>query len=453
MGSVAAGTVLGWTSNISTKIKNSELNDIYVDNDIFGWIGSWATLGAMVMCFPIGYICDLIGRKLAMLLTIIPFTGGWLLIIFSTNEAMIYVGRFFTGLAGGAFCVAAPLYTSEIAQKEIRGALGSYFQLLLTVGILLSNIMGAYLEIKTFTIICAIIPFVFGVVFFLQPETPVYLMKKGKENEARNSLKRLRGNAYNAEGELREIQQQIENDINSKVSIKESLKTKAAKKSIVICFSLMFFQQMGGINAVIFYTGEIFESSGSDISSDLATIYVGIVQVVATFVSSLIVDKFGRRILLTASDFFMMVAGLMLAIFFTLKDRHVIDEDQVKNIGFLPILSMMLFIALFSLGFGPIPWVSSSELFPNEIKANASSAAATFNWFLAFIVTKFYINLKDSIGGDSTFYIFSGISLVGTLFVIFIVPETKGKSQVEVQRMLNGEKESKSGLENPAFQH
>lgn len=454
---MAAGTVLGWTSNISNKLKDGDLNDIDIDDGIVGWIGSWMTLGAMLMCFPIGYICDTIGRKLSMLLTIIPFTGGWLLIIFATNEAMIYVGRFLTGLAGGAFCVAAPLYTSEIAQKEIRGALGGYFQLLLTVGILMSNILGAYMSVVPFTIVCAVVPFVFGVIFFLQPETPVYLMMKGKEEEAKNSLRRLRGSNYNCDEELKEIKDNIEASKENKISVMESLKTTAAKKAVFICFGLMFFQQLSGINAVIFYTGDIFSASGSNLDAKIATIIVGVVQVLATFLSSIIVDKFGRKVLLILSDFFMMVAGLLLAIYFTLSDRDVLDDDQIKSIGFLPVVSLVVFIALFSLGFGPIPWVASSELFPSEIKANASSAAATFNWFLAFIVTKFYNNLIEAIGNDSPFYIFSGVSLVGTLFVFFFVPETKGKSHAEVQRMLNGEKEnssssSKDGFDNPTFQ-
>ncbi|KAH1012448.1 hypothetical protein HUJ05_011607 [Dendroctonus ponderosae] len=171
-GSVAAGSVLGWTGTISESLQHSDLNGIPVDTDALGWISGFVTLGAMVICFPIGFICDGIGRKWACLLTIIPFSIGWALVIFSSGTLMIYIGRFLTGLAGGAFCVAAPLYTSEIAEKEIRGALGSYFQLLLTVGVLFSYVCGTVTTPKMLSILCAFIPIGFGVAFFFQPETP-----------------------------------------------------------------------------------------------------------------------------------------------------------------------------------------------------------------------------------------------------------------------------------------
>jgi sugar porter (SP) family MFS transporter len=453
MGSVAAGTVLGWTGNItSADLASGALNDIYVDPDgDYGWIGSFMTLGAMLMCFPIGFICDLIGRKLAMLLTIIPFTVGWLLIIFANSTGMIFAGRFITGLAGGSFCVSAPLYTSEIAQKEIRGALGSYFQLLLTVGILFAYLLGAFIKPQIVAVICAIVPLVFGVVFFFQPETPVYSLKKGNEEAAVKALRKLRGYAYNVDAEIADIKASLEQEKKDRISFGESFKKRATKKSLVICFGLMFFQQLGGINAVIFYVGTIFQGANSGLEPSNVTILVGVMQVVATFVASLVIDKFGRKILLLISDLVMAIAGILLAVYFTLTDRDLISEDEKSNIGFLPILAVCIFIIVFSLGFGPIPWMISSELFPPEIKSNASSAAGTFNWFLAFLVTKFYGDLTNAIMTDTTFYIFAGISLVGTVFIFFLVPETKGKTLAEIQRELNGEKTVGQGIDNQGF--
>ncbi|KAJ8911433.1 hypothetical protein NQ315_005966 [Exocentrus adspersus] len=457
LGSVAAGTVLGWTSNITDKLQNSELNDVAIDSDAQGWIGSFATIGGMVMCFPIGYICDLIGRKWGCLMTVIPFSVGWLLIILADNVAMIYVGRFLTGLAGGAFCVAAPIYTSEIAEKEIRGTLGSFFQLLLTVGILLSYIIGAYMSPRDVSIVCAVIPIIFAVVFFFQPETPVYYMKNNKPDEALSSLRRLRGSSYNSENEIKEIKEALDQDASIKVSFFQAATTTASKKALFICFGLMFFQQMSGINAVIFYTGDIFTAAGSSLAPSTATILVGVMQVVATFVSSVTVDRFGRKVLLFGSIVFMMLSGLLLGVFFTLKDRDVLDADGIDKISFLPILSLIVFISAFSLGFGPIPWLISAELMPEEIKSTACSAAATFNWLLAFIVTRFYGNLKEAIGGDATFYIFAGISMVGIAFVFIIIPETKGKSFTEVQAILSGKpvqvRDDREGIDNPSFKN
>ncbi|XP_050303651.1 facilitated trehalose transporter Tret1-like isoform X2 [Anthonomus grandis grandis] len=454
LGSVAAGSVLGWTGTISEVLKKSALNGIPVDENVLGWISGFATLGAMVICFPIGFICDYIGRKWACLLTIIPFTVGWLLVIFANGTAMLYIGRFLTGIAGGAFCVAAPLYTSEIAEKEIRGALGSYFQLLLTVGILFAYVLGAFCTPQMLSIICAFIPILFGLVFFFQPETPVYLLKKRNRSGALSSLRRLRGEAYNSENEIRELQEQLDRSEQETVSFFQALQTKAAKKALFICFSLMIIQQLSGVNAVIFFTSTIFASTGGSIDPNYATIGIGVVQVTATFIASLVIDKFGRKILLIGSAICMALSGCLLGIYFSLNDRHLVSKEIISDLGFLPIVSLVIFISVFSLGFGPIPWMAAAEIMPPEIKSTASSAVATFNWFLAFIVTRFFNNLVVSIGGDVTFYIFSGISLAGSVFVLLFVPETKGKTTQEIQDILSGVRPGNAdskGVENPNF--
>lgn len=450
MGSVAAGMVLAWTATIDEGLLGGGLNNIPLKLDDLGWIGSFVTLGAMCICIPIGIICDYIGRKYAMLMLIVPFMIGWLLVIFAENLAMIYAGRFITGIAGGAFCVSAPMYTSEIAEKEIRGALGSYFQLLLTVGILLANILGYTTSIKVYTIICACIPLLFGVVFFLQPETPIYLMKKGKTTEAKAALRKLRGDNYNVDNEIDEIQKNLDDEKKNHIPFLESFKKRATKKSLLICFGLMFFQQMSGVNAVIFYTSNIFKAAGTTIPNGLATIIVGVCQVVATFVSSLVIDKLGRKILLLFSDCVMAVGTLILGLYFTLKDRHVIDPATAEDLGWLPVVALCIFIVVFSLGFGPIPWMISSEVFPPEIKSVASSAAGTFNWLLAFCVTKLYPTMLENIGGDGAFYIFTGFSVVGTIFVFFVIPETKGKTLAEIQDELNGVK-TVEGIDNKSY--
>ncbi|VEN45811.1 unnamed protein product [Callosobruchus maculatus] len=455
MGAVAAGSVLGWTSNISEKLKAKELNGIPIDTDELGWIGSLANIGAMLMCFPIGSICDFIGRKWGCITTVVPFTLGWGLIIFANGTGMIYAGRFLTGLAGGAFCVAAPIYTSEIAQKEIRGTLGSYFQLLLTVGILIAYVAGAYMPVKAFSILCAMIPIAFVVVFFFQPETPVYYMKNNKPEDAKNALQRLRGSEYNCDKEIQDIKASLEQNTDTSVSLADALKMRASKRACVICFGLMMFQQLSGVNAVIFFTGNIFESAGSTLPSSTATIIVGVVQVIATFLSSIFIDKFGRKMLLLGSIAFMMLSEVVLGIFFSLKDRGLVSPETASKIGILPVLCLIVFISAFSLGIGPIPWLISAELMPPEIKSVACSAAATFNWLLAFIVTKNYASLQVAIGGDSTFYIFSSICFIGIFFIYFMVFETKGKSVAEVQAILNGGKGNASdgtaGIDNPAY--
>ncbi|XP_031348943.1 facilitated trehalose transporter Tret1-like [Photinus pyralis] len=450
MGAMAAGTVLGWTGNISKELELGALNDITIDEADVGWVGSISNLGGLLVCFPIGIICDFIGRKNATLLLTAPFLLGWILILFAQNLAMILAGRFIVGMAGGAFCVAAPLYTSEIAEKEIRGTLGSFFQLFVTCGIMLSYILGYAVSVKVFTIVMTAIPIIFCVSFAFQPETPIYRLKQKDEKEARYSLKRLRGSNYDPSHEIQELNAVLDELKNNNVKISDSLKKRSTKIAAIVSFSLMFFQQAGGVNAVIFYTSDIFTDSGSSLDPKEATMIVGAIQIIATFISSLVIDKLGRRILLLTSSLFMAVGLLILGAFFSLKLRGLADAETLETLGLLPIVGLCVFIIAFSLGFGPIPWMIASELFPSEIKSVASSIAGTLNWLMAFLITKFYGDMSASLGGDVTFYIFAGICLIGIVFVFFVVPETKDKTLAQIQRELN--KETLGGIDNCGFQ-
>ncbi|RZB40864.1 Sugar tr domain containing protein [Asbolus verrucosus] len=224
--------------------------------------------------------------------------------------------------------------------------------------------------------------------------------------------------------------------MESTVSISQTFKKKANWKAFIIAFALMFFQQFSGINAVILYTSNIFSSAGVELDANTAAIIMGAFQAIATFLSSLVIERLGRKILLFTSSIVMALSSFVLAVFFTLKYRSSLDITVLNDIGFIPIVSLCLFVVVFSIGLGPIPWMISSEIFTTEIKSVASSAAGTFNWFLAFLVTKFYLQVSEFVGQDTTFYVFGVTSLLGALFVYVVVPETKGKTVEEVQAEL-----------------
>lgn len=174
---------------------------------------------------------------------------------------------------------------------------------------------------------------------------------------------------------------------------------------------------------------------------EICTVVIGVVQVVATFVSVMIVDKAGRKLLLIISSCVMAICTICLGIYFYMQKQ---DEASVADISWLPLASLILFIACFSLGFGPVPWLMLGEIFSSEIKSIASALCGTSNWMLAFIVTKAYGPLTESMGGGPVFWIFSGITVVGGVFVLLATPETKGKSLAEVQEILGGGSASKN---------
>ncbi|KMY99309.1 facilitated trehalose transporter Tret1-2 homolog isoform X1 [Drosophila simulans] len=443
-GAFAAGTVLGWTSPAETEIVDrGEGYDFTVDKDQFSWVGSAMTLGAACVCIPIGFLINMIGRKWTMLFLVLPFILGWALLIWAVNVGMLYTSRFILGIAGGAFCVTAPMYTGEIAQKEIRGTLGSYFQLMITIGILFVYAVGAGVNIFWLSIICGILPLIFGAVFFFMPESPTYLVSKDRSENAIKSIQWLRGKEYDYEPELAELRETDRETKANKVNVWAALNRPVTRKALAISMGLMFFQQVCGINAVIFYASRIFLEANTGIEAEWASILIGIMQVVATFVSTLVVDKLGRRILLLASGISMAVSTTAIGVYFYLQKQ---DPAQVVSLGWLPVASLCLFIIMFSIGYGPVPWLMMGELFATDIKGFAGSLAGTSNWLLAFVVTKTFVNLNDGLGIGGTFWLFAGLTVLGVIFVFFAVPETKGKSLNEIQQELAGNRSTPQAI-------
>lgn len=430
LGALAAGMVLGWTSPAGADGVNlAKEYNMEISKGDFSWIGSIFNLGAATICVPIGVLSDMIGRKKAMLMLVVPFTIGWALMIWSNSIAMFDAGRYILGISGGAFCVTAPMYTGEIAESSIRGSLGSYFQLMLTIGILITYILGSAISIYTLSLISAAVPLIFFGVFFFMPESPTYFLQKGEINAARESYKWLRGSQYNVEGELEAQNEALAEASRNRVSFFVAIRSKAALKGLFIAFGLMLFQQLSGVNAIIFYSSSIFKAAGSTLAPDIATIIVGAMQVIAVFVSTLIVDRLGRRILLLISSVSMCITTFILGIYFFLKN----NGNDVEAIGWLPLVSVCAFIILFSLGFGPIPWMMMGEIFSPQVKGIAGSSACLFNWLMAFVVTKFYSDVESAFGTHTTFWIFSVICGIAIAFVFLFVPETKGKTLEQIQ--------------------
>lgn len=433
LSAVASGIVLGWTSPIMTDLENGNFHHIPINATEMGWIGSFVTLGGMTMCLPTGFICDMFGRKRTLLLLVVPFVIGWSLILFACNIIMLYFGRLLTGMAAGACCIAAPLYTSEIAHKSIRGFLGTYFQLMVNVGIFLAYLFGTFFKPQGFTWACALVPIIFLFIFAWQPESPVYLLKRNLIDQARDVLLILRGPEYNIESEINEIDSTLKDNSLVAVSLLDTFKKVHVQKAMLISFVLMFLQQFSGINTIVLYSTDIFKMAGLKLDPHSASIIVGACLVISTLVAALAIDKLGRRCLLLTSIATSVVTNIMLAIYFTFKYREHWDDHSLSKLGFLPLSALCIFVCAFSLGLGPIPWLISAEIFAPEIKSFCSAIAGTINWFLAFIITKFYKEVADFAGEDTVFYVFAGCSFIGFLFVLFAVPETKGKSVAQIQ--------------------
>jgi len=442
-----AGTALAWTGPalpfITVKENAAAVNGtlaavngtLAITEAEGSWVGSLLPVGALLGALPAGYFSNLFGRKLTCASLAIPFVASWLLITYASSALHLYLARFIVGVATGASSAIAPMYVGEIAEASVRGSLGSFFQLMMTVGILYTYVLGAVVSYTSLAIFCGVVPIAFILMFFNAPESPVYLISKGRRSEAEASLKRLRGRGYDVSYELNELQKELEKSSANEVSFSDIFTRKAAFRGLIVSLGLMVFQQLSGVNAVIFYANSIFEDAGSTLDPAISTIIIGVIQVVVTYASSLLVDKAGRKILLLLSAAIMGICQGLLGLYFYLKE----SGNDVSNITMIPLASVGLFIVIFSLGFGPIPWMMTGELFASDIKGPCTGIAVGLNWFLAFVVTKLFGPLKNVLGSGITFGIFGVICGIGVAFVLILVPETKGKSLDEIQRILGGE--------------
>jgi sugar porter (SP) family MFS transporter len=380
-----------------------------------------------------GFLVEALGRKWAMIVLAPPMIAGWLVIAFAPSPAVVLVGRFITGLCGGCFTMVCPVYISELAENKLRGLLSNVVALFIVSGILWTYVIGALVNWKILSMINAALPIVFGVGMFFQPESPRYLLAKGKDKEARQALKRLRGadTEEQIEPEIKIIEASIE-EANSQSASFKDLMTGQILKPTGVSFMLMFLQQFGGINAVLFYCVAIFQAAGTGMSENLSAIIVAVVQVVFAFVSLILVERLGRKLLLLISELGMALCLIVLGVFFYIKEHEPVKAD---SLGWLPLVSLIIYMVAYNVGAGPLPWTMMGELMPPHVKGMMSSAASAFCWGLAFLITKFFNNMLIALTSYGCYWLFSGFCVFGFAFCFFLVPETKGKSLDEIQKL------------------
>ncbi len=254
----------------------------------------------------------------------------------------------------------------------------------------------------------------------------------------------LRGDEYDIFSELEEIQEQIDEQQKRRQSFAVLFTSRAVIRATIAVMGLLSFLSFSGINVVIFYAKEIFEAGGTQIPANLATVIIGGVQVIMTYASGLLVDRAGRRVLLLVSDSIMAVCLIALGAFFYAKEQ----KWDVSEVSWVPLVSLSIYISVFSLGFGPIPGIMMGELFSPEAKGVALGIVCIVASLLEFIVVKGFHNLKKEFDFGKTFWIFAGNCILGTLFVYFLVPETKNKPLQQIQDELSGIKKKKKKKKN-----
>lgn len=382
----------------------------------------------MIGAITSGFIADQIGRKGAMRVYSGFCIAGWLALYFGQDAVALDLGRLAGGYGIGAFSYVVPVYIAEIAPVNLRGSLASLNQLMIAAGVSVVYIIGLVISWRLLALTgvfpCAIM--LFG--FFFTPESPRWLAKKGSQKEFRTALQKLRGQDVDISNEAAGIERYIQEIELLPKGSPTDLFRRRYRRSVIVGVGLMAFQQFGGINGFNFYATSIFESAG--VSSTLGTIIYGLLQVVASMIGVTLIDKSGRKPLLLISAAGMALGCVLAAISFYFQALDL----AVDAVPILALTGILVYVSSFAVGVGPVPWVIMSEIFPINIKGLAGSLATLVNWSSAWAVT-YTFNLLMDWSYYGTFMIFAGVNALSIIFVVAMVPETKGKTLEQIQDM------------------
>lgn len=406
------------------------LKDFYGLNDIaLGMAVSAIIVGCLFGSLFAGSLSDKYGRRSMMEITAVLFILAAIGCSMTSSFWLFVVSRMVCGLAVGSAAVLSPTYISEIAPAEKRGTLVTYNQLAIVIGILLAYFID-YLLVgfdNGWRFMLAV-PVVFGLLFliFLHisfPESPRWLMKVGQSDKARGILVKLGGSVY-AESEIMAIKTTgTETKSDSGVHVKELFKGRIGYV-VLLGTLLAAFQQITGINAVVNYAPAIFLKTG--VGSDTAllqSIIVGFVNFLFTIVAVRLVDRSGRKTLLTWGAAGMTISLIYLSIAF-------------NSSGLSVLISLLAYIAFFAASLAPVMWVVTSEIYPTRIRGVAMSFSTAVSWIFTLIVVQFFPWMLSHLGGSISFGLFAFFSLAALIFIIFFIPETKGKSLEQIQKDL-----------------
>lgn len=403
------------------------------DNTVLqGWVVSTTLAGATVGSFTGGALADKLGRKRSFQLDAIPLVVGAILSATAQSVQAMIIGRLLAGIGIGISSSLVPLYISEISPTEIRGALGSVNQLFICVGILLALVAGLPLagnplwwrDMFTIATVPAVL-MALGMVF--SPESPRWLFKQGKVVEAESAIKTLWG-----KGKVEEVM--IELRASSSGSVEEDagwldLFSKRYWKVVSVGAALFLFQQLAGINAVVYYSTNVFRSAG--IASDVAaSALVGASNVIGTAVASSLMDKQGRKSLLITS--FSGMAASMLLLSLSLSWKALSNYS-----GILAVLGTVMYVVSFSLGAGPVPALLLPEIFASRIRAKAVSLSLGMHWVSNFIIGLYFLSVCNKFGISKVYLGFATVCLLAVIYVANNVVETKGRSLEEIERALS----------------
>jgi len=399
------------------------------------WIVSSMMAGAAVGSVGAGAISFRFGRSGAMVGAAVLFLMGTAACTLAPSIAVMIAGRVVLGLAVGIAAFAAPLYISEITEEATRGSMISFYQLMVTFGIFAAFVSDSLLapggHWRWMLGVMAVPSTLFLVGALFLPHTPRWLMMRGQTAAAQQVMRRLRGDAKVADQEIREIVQQLRKESGSGFALFK--RSANFRRSVALGVALQIFQQLTGINVLMYYAPKVFEAAHFGVSASVwATTLVGLTNMAATGIAIALVDRWGRRPLLVAScavaAFAMLAAGGLL---------YLGADTQVQQIALIGMV--LLFVVGFAMGAGPLVWTLCSEIQPLQGRDFGIACSTFTNWAANWVVSNTFLTLMSGLGNAGTFWLFGAFNVAFIVVTLLFVPETKDVSLEKIEdRLMQG---------------
>ncbi|XP_026317769.1 facilitated trehalose transporter Tret1-like [Hyposmocoma kahamanoa] len=433
------GSLGSWAAQVLPKFHDNQTAFELSKNEI-SWMVSMSPPGYMCGSLATRYLADSFGRRASLLGSVVPVAFGTGIAAFATKAWLLYLTRFLWGFATGMNGSIIGLYLAEIADKDIRGSTALITKFMYNFGILLMMCIGPSVSYTTLNYILLVLPISYFTVNLWIPESPYYCLMQGKVDAAKNVLKRIRSkNEKIVVDQLLQMQIDVKNEMRHSSTAKELFSSKRYRKAIIIIAGLKLTQIMAGQFLIHQYLGLIIKESRFEMALPTLFIIFGVVRFVAGIMSSFLVDRIDRRPLLIYSFLTSGICMIVMGIYFFLLEVVKVDSDEITSYGFIPFVCIVSSNVVSTLGFNSVIGIIQAEIFALNIKAVALASLCIFGGLLNFIVTRSYQIFLDLTGLCGVFWILGLFGISGSIFSLFVVPETRGKSLRQIQITLQGD--------------
>ncbi|KAK5641113.1 hypothetical protein RI129_009660 [Pyrocoelia pectoralis] len=405
--------------------------------DEVSWMLSIIYAGIIIGSVLLLLLFDRLGPKSILMVGAALTIISWILLGLAKSFAMLIIGRVIAGIGDGISFPCISIYICEIASKDIRGRLGAIPVLIGIFGNVFIFGAGPYLGYQTLIISCAIFPSIFLILFFFMPNSPYYLIRRGRKNEAKTNLMRLLGSnaPFEVEISLKEIEDTVRRETEGE-TLMQLLLSPNFRKSLLIVFVAHNIINFCGLTFISPYLQVILASSGISLSKELTSVIYGLVQVPAVILSGILMDKVGRKPLFC-------VSSLGASVTLIIEGVYIYHQDvKLGNLSFVPVVCLTLYKFFISFGILHLPYFIVGELFTTSTKKVGSFIVTAYSSIVVFGSIKIFGSMFSSWGFDTLCWIFGSVCFIGVLFSLFMLPETKGRSFDEIQNNLSSKNTS-----------